>query len=66
MIPRLPEIWKQTRDLPPNKKELVDRLFVELERVNQKLQNGGNDYTFSFNTGNQPYLPGFNANARIQ
>jgi hypothetical protein len=66
MTPRLPEIWKQTRDLPPTKKELVDRLFVELERVNQKLRQGENNYTYSFNTGNQPYLPGFNANACIQ
>jgi hypothetical protein len=64
MTTRLPEIWKQTRDLPPTKKDLVDRLFIELERVNQQLAY----YEPRSNTSSQPYYqpPWFNSNARIQ
>jgi hypothetical protein len=64
MTHQLPDIWRQTRDLPPPKKELVDRLFIELERAYQQLAN----YESSSNSGTQLYYqpPWFNSNACIQ
>lgn len=55
----LPEIWRQTLTLPPDKRALVTELFREIEHQNQKLGSESkttlSNYEFRFNSTNSKY-----------
>jgi hypothetical protein len=71
MTNNLPEIWKQTRDLPPVQLALIDQLFSEIEHVNQKLNFENTqtflNYEFKFDSPKSNYYqPRWFQNGNIQ